>query len=418
MTEELPGSGTTYDDAWLVVGGRTGFGELMGSLSAISATDMAIAIARRVLDKSPVAREAIDLLIAANLSPSDFDSFYLPRHVGLYAGLKEEAPAILVQRLCGSGFETLVTAADYLKLGKARAILCVGAEAMSRNPVASFTMRGGFRLGQVDFRDFLWEALYDPAPDLPMGGTAENLARKYGITREDADQFAARSFAQAIQAQEDGFFDEEIFPLTNETFSREGLTPRKLRLPKGMDSFAKDEHVRPTSLETLAKLPPVFAKDGVQTAGNSSGIVDGAAAAVVATEDLAKASGAKPLARILAGVAVGVPAHIMGIGPAPAIRKLLALSGLSLSDIDRIEINEAFSAQYIAVERELGLDRDKVNVNGGATAIGHPLAATGLRCTITLARELKRRNLRYGIASACVGGGQGSAVLIENPEAA
>ena len=415
--ETLPGSGISYDDIWLADGCRSGFGALNGSLSKVSATDLGIAVARKLFERGAFSPEGVDMTIAANLSPTDFDAIYLPRHIALYAGVPEPAPAIMVQRLCGSGFETLITAADYIKLGKATASLCVGTEVMSRNPIASFTARNGFKLGKVDFKDYLWEAFFDPAPGIPMGGTAENLARQYQITREDADGYAARSFEQASNAHKAGLFADEIVALETGRFEQDGLKPRHLKLPRKKTRFAEDEHVRPTDMETLRSLPPVFAKDGVQTAGNSSGIVDGAAAALVVSGDRLNGSDTKPLARIVAGAAVGVPAEIMGIGPAPAIRKLLDIAGLSLGDIGRIEINEAFAAQYIAVERELGLDRERVNVNGGATAIGHPLAATGLRCTITLARELNRSGERYGVAAACVGGGQGSALLIENPDA-
>ncbi len=412
MSDQLPGSGTTYDDVYLIDGVRTGFGEVNGTLRDISATDLGIAVGRGVLARAEMPAEQVDMVIATNLSPSDFDSYYLPRHIGLYSGVRTEVPCIMVHRLCGSGFETLAQAADYIKLGKAETALCVGTESMSRNPIAAFTHRGGFALGQVDFRDFLWEALHDTCPDIAMGNTAENLAMKYQITRDEVDDYAYRSFGAALGATEDGFLAGEIEPLTSQSFEREGYKPRKLRLPRKVEQFAEDEHVKPTSRETLSKLRPVFG--GVQTAANSSGIVDGAAAAVVSKGT----NGHAPLARIVATASVGVPPEIMGIGPAPAIRKVLELAGLRLDDVDRFDINEAFGAQYLAVEKELGLDRDKANVNGGAIALGHPLAATGLRCTMTVSRELKRRGLKYGIGSACCGGGQGVAVLVENPEAA
>jgi acetyl-CoA C-acetyltransferase len=410
----LPGAGTLYKDVVLVDGARTGFGEVCGSLSTVSATDLGIAAARGLLARGTAAAGALDLVVAASLAPTDFDSYYLPRHVGLYAGLRQEAPAIFVHRLCGSGFETIAHAADAITLGRAEAVLCVGAESMSRNPVAAFTHRTGFRMGQVEFKDFLWEALTDSAPEIAMGHTAENLAVRYGVTRAEADDFAAQSFARAARARDEGFHAGEIVALENGDFELAGYRTRPLRLPRGVRSFAADEHIRDTPRAVLAGLKPVFRRDGVQTAGNSSGIVDGGAAAVVAR---AGALDTRPLARVVVASAVGVPPEIMGIGPAPAIRKVLAVAGLDLGRIDRFEINEAFAAQYLAVEKELGLERDKANVNGGAVAIGHPLAATGLRCTVTLARELKRRRLRYGIASACCGGGQGVALLIENPDA-
>ncbi len=409
----LAGSGITYDETYIVDGARTGFGAFNGTLKAASATDLGIAATKGLFARGALDAGAIDMVIGSSLAHSDHDAYYLPRHVGLYSGVNADAPAIYVHRLCGSGFEVLAQAADYVKLGKSKAALCVGTESMSRNPICSFTARNGSKLGQVDFKDFLWESLTDTAPDIGMGTTAENLAAKYQVTREEADTFAERSFGAAARAADEGYFDDEIVPLASAKFELDGYKTRGIKLPRGAGTFANDEHVRPVTTEGLAKLPAVFG--GVQTAGNSSGIVDGAAAAIVAHGD--QLNGTQPLARIVAATSVGVPPEIMGIGPAPAIRKLLDIAGLELSDIDRFEINEAFAAQYIAVERELGLDRDRVNVNGGATAIGHPLAATGLRCTITCARELKRSGLRWGIASACCGGGQGSAVLIENPDA-
>jgi acetyl-CoA C-acetyltransferase len=307
----------------------------------------------------------------------------------------------------------LIQAADVVTHKQIGLTLCVGAESMSRNPVASYTMRGGFRMGAVDFKDFLLEALRDPAANVSMGDTAENLARTYQITRPEVDAYAARSFALAVAAQRSGFLAGEIAPVKTETFEREGLAPRALKL-KGVDELAADTHVRPSAVETLAAIRPSFG--GVQTGGNSSAIVDGAAAALVASSDYANSRGKAALARILAGASVGVPPDVMGIGPVPAIKAVIARAGLTLKDVDRFEINEAFGAQVMACARELGIDEAKLNVNGGAIAIGHPLGATGVRLALTLARELKRAQLRYGIASACIGGGQGIALLIENPE--
>jgi acetyl-CoA C-acetyltransferase len=289
----------------------------------------------------------------------------------------------------------------------------VGAESMSRNPIASYTMRG-FRMGAVDFKDFLWEALRDPAADATMGDTAENLARQYQITRAQVDAYAARSFERAMAAQQSGFLAGEIAPVKSETFEREGFGPRAFKL-KGEKELALDTHIRPSPVEVLAKIPPAFG--GVQTGGNSSAIVDGAAAALVASSDYATQSGKSALARIVAGATVGVPPEIMGIGPVPAIKAVLERAGYKLADIDRFEINEAFGAQVMACARELGIDEAKLNVNGGAIAIGHPLGATGVRLALTLARELKRARARLGIAAACIGGGQGIALLIENPAA-
>jgi acetyl-CoA C-acetyltransferase len=286
---------------------------------------------------------------------------------------------------------------------------------MSRNPIAAYTHRGGFRMGQVEFKDFLWEALMDGSANVTMGDTAENLARQYQITRGEVDAFAARSFARAMKAKESGFLAGEITPVRTEEFAREGYNARGIKLARDTKEVDHDTHVRPSDVAALAKIRPAFG--GVQTGGNSSAIVDGAAAALVASKGYADKNGKAPIARLVAGAAAGVPPEIMGIGPVPAIQAVLDKAGLKLSDVDRFEINEAFGAQVMACARALDLDEDKLNVNGGAIAIGHPLGATGVRLSVTLARELQRSGLRYGIASACIGGGQGIALLIENPQA-
>jgi acetyl-CoA C-acetyltransferase len=267
-------------------------------------------------------------------------------------------------------------------------------------------------MGQVEFKDFLWEALLDPSCGVTMGGTAENLATQYRIARGEVDAYAERSFTRALKARERGFFDDEIVAVASETFASPGRKDRGITLDRKIEALREDSHPRPTSVEILGKIRPAFG--GVQTGGNSSAVVDGAAGAIVVSGAYLKRTGRAPLARLIGAVAVGCPPAIMGIGPAPAIRALLARTDLRLADIDRIEINEAFGAQVIACIRELGLDEAKLNVNGGAIAIGHPLGATGLRLTLTLARELQQAGLRYGIASACIGGGQGIAMLIEN----
>jgi acetyl-CoA C-acetyltransferase len=406
-----------YDDAWLVGGVRTPFADFNGALRDVSATDLGIKAAREALKATQVSPDDIDAVVAASVAQTSFDAFFLARHIGLYSGLPIGVPALLVQRLCTSGFEAILQAADQLQLGKSHAVLCVGTESMSRNPIAAYSHRGGFRMGQVEFKDFLWEATLDTAPKSRMGDTAEELAKRYQITREDTDAFAAASFARALAAREANFFDGEIVPIASEAFARDGYETREIRLPRAVKSLGGDDHPRPTPLDALQALRPAF--KGVQTGGNSSAIVDGAAAVIVAdSKGSRRGAGRQPMARIVAGAAVGVPPEIMGIGPAPAIRAVLAKVGLQLADVARFEINEAFGAQYLAVERELGLDRERVNVNGGAIAIGHPLGATGVRCTLTLARELARCKGRYGIASACAGGGQGVAILIENMAAA
>jgi acetyl-CoA C-acetyltransferase len=405
----------SFADAYLLAGARTPFAEYNGALAHVSPTDLGIKAARAVLAGAAVEPADVGTVIAGNMAQASFDAYMLPRHIGLYAGVPIEVPAHLVQRVCGTGIEALWQAADAVSLGRTELALCVGSESMSRNPIAAYTHRGGFRLGHVEFKDFLWESLRDPAANVTMGDTAENLARQYQITRGEVDAFAARSFERAVAAQENGFLAGEIAAIQDETFERAGYAPRNVRLKGETKSLSTDTHVRPSPVEILAKIKPAFG--GVQTGGNSSGIVDGAAAALIASSGYIATGATTPLARICVAATVGVPPEIMGIGPVPAIKAVLAHAGLALADIDRFEINEAFGAQVIACARELGLDDDKLNVNGGSIAIGHPLGATGVRLAITLARELKRAALRYGIASACIGGGQGIALLIENPTA-
>jgi len=401
-----------WQDAWLIDGIRTPFVDFAQALALVSPIDLAIKVARAVFARSQLPPQDVGTVIAGSMAQASFDAFLLPRHAGIYSGVPIEVPAHLVQRICGTGMEVIAQAADCLALGRAELALCVGAESMSRNPIAAYTLRTGFRMGQAEFKDFLWEALLDTAVDVTMGGTAEILAKRFGITRAEVDGFAARSFQRALAAQASGFLAGEIVPLQSETFEREGFRPRGLKLKGQEGPLAQDTHVRPSPVEALAKIKPAFG--GVQTGGNSSGVVDGAAAVLVGTADYARRRGKKPLARLRAAATVGVPPDIMGIGPVPAIRAVLAAAGLELGDVDRIEINEAFGAQTLACVRELKLDESKLNVNGGAIAIGHPLGATGVRLTLTVARELERSGLRYGIASACIGGGQGIAVLVEN----
>jgi acetyl-CoA C-acetyltransferase len=404
-----------YDDIFLLDGVRTPFVEYNTALGLVSPTDLGIKVAREIFRRSGVPPADVDIVVAGNMAQASFDAYLLPRHIALYSGVPVEVPAHLVQRVCGTGIEAILQAADNIKLAKADLALVVGTESMSRNPIAAYTHRGGFRMGEVEFKDFLSEALLDPCPNETMGGTAEKLAKQYGITREDVDQFAAESFARAIAAQESCFLSGEIAALTSEVFELSGYSSRGIKLPRGIEKLSQDTHIRPSSLEVLSRLKPAFG--GVQTGGNSSGIVDGAAAALVASSEYVKQHQKEPLARVVAGTVVGVRPEIMGIGPVPAIQSLLDLAGLRVPQIDRFEINEAFGAQVLACQRELGLDRNKLNVNGGAIAIGHPLGATGVRLAVTLARELKRSNVRYGVAAACIGGGQGIALLVENPSA-
>jgi acetyl-CoA C-acetyltransferase len=410
------GVGAAWRDAWLLDGCRTPFVDYTGALSQVSPIDLGIKVAREALARAEVAPAAIGTVIAGSVAQASFDAYMLPRHIGLYAGVAQEVPAHLVQRVCGTGIEALMQAADAVTHKGVNAALCVGTESMSRNPVAAYTHRNGFRMGQVEFKDFLWEALLDPAPGLTMGGTAENLAKRYQIGREAVDDFAARSFARAVRAQEDGFLGGEIVPVTTETFLLEGYANREIKLDRTVRSVDRDTHVRHSPAEALARIRPAFG--GVQTGGNSSGVVDGAAAGIVVSGAWMRGEDRAPLARLVAGVAVGCAPEVMGIGPVPAIRSLLERTGLRLADIDLVEINEAFAAQVMACAHELGLDEERLNIHGGAIAIGHPLAATGMRLAVTLARSLRRLGLRRGIASACIGGGQGIALLIENPEKA
>jgi acetyl-CoA C-acetyltransferase len=400
----------TWSDAWLLAGVRTPFVDYTQVFSLVSPIDLGIKVAREVFARSGVPAVDVGTVIAGSVAQASFDAFLLPRHVGLYSGVPTTVPAHLVQRVCGTGIEAISQAADAVALGRAALALCVGAESMSRNPIASYTHRTGFRLGQVEFKDFLWEALLDPACDATMGATAENLARQYDIRRPEVDAFAARSFERAQQAQASGFLAGEICPVRSEAFEVNGLKARGIKL-RGDAVAAADTHIRLSSIEALARIRPAFG--GVQTGGNSSAIVDGAAAVLVGSADYARRREMKPLARLVAAVAVGVPADIMGIGPVTAIRALLQATGLALQDIGAIEINEAFGAQVLACVRELGLDESRLNANGGAIAIGHPLGATGIRLVLTLARHMDRAQLRYGIASACIGGGQGIAILLE-----
>ena len=412
-----------FDDVWMLDGVRTPMVDYLGAFADANPIDLGIKAAREVLSRSGVAADSIDSVIAGNMAPGGFDQFYVARHIGLYAGVPLEVPAIMVQRICGTGFELFRQAAEQIGSGAVQRALVVGTESMTRNPIAAFEHRQGFRLGVAPaFKDYMWEALTDPAAAVSMIVTAENLAKKYGITREEVDAFAALSFERAVAAQASGWLAGEIVPVQkSETFELAGYKPRRLRLSGKAEVADRDTHPRISPAEVLGKLRAVF-DGGVQTGGNSSALTDAAAAALVVSGQAmcqwSDSTGRKPLGRVAAAAAVGVPPEIMGIGPAPAIRLLLERTGLKLADIARFEINEAQGAQTLAVQRELGLDIDRLNVHGGAIALGHPLAATGVRLTVTVARQLKAAGARWGISSACVGGGQGIALLIENPEAA
>ncbi len=409
-----------FQDIHVLDGVRTPQVDYNAAFADANPIDLGIKAARSVLARAGVAATDVDSVVAGNMAPGGFDQFYVPRHIGLYAGVPLEVPSLMVQRICGTGFELFRQAGEQITVGAASTVLLVGTESMTRNPIAAFDHRQGFRLGApVNFKDFMWEALTDPAASISMIRTAENLAQRYGIVRADVDAFAALSFSRAVAAQQDGWFDDEIVEVRNEVFELAGYQPRRLRLAGKLEVADRDTHPRPTAVDVLARLRTVF-PDGVQTGGNSSALTDAAAAAVVAsgtvTRKWMQETGRTPLGRLAAAAVVGVPPEIMGIGPVAAIRLLIERTGVPLADIARLEINEAQGAQALAVQRELAIDPGRMNVFGGAIALGHPLAATGVRLTITVARQLKAIGARWGVASACVGGGQGIALLIENTE--
>jgi acetyl-CoA acyltransferase 2 len=388
-------------DVFILGGKRTAMGEYVGALKNISAIDLGAIAAKGALDANGVAPEEIDHTVIGNALQTSGDAIYGARHVALKAGVPFERPALTVNRLCGSGIQSIISGAQMIQLGEAQTALVGGMESMSQAPHVIRGARSGFPLGGGKLEDSLMVALLDTYCNTPMAGTAENLARKFKITREEQDEYAFRSQQEAKRAQDAGFFAEEIVPV-------------EIKSRKSTVVFDADDHLRSeTTLEGLAKLRPAFAQDGFVTAGNASGIVDGAAALIICGEDYVKRQDAKPIGRIVSWAYAGVEPEIMGIGPVPATREALDKAGLKLSDIDLVEVNEAFAAQYLAVEKELGLDRCRTNVNGGAIALGHPLGATGTRLVITLLHELQRRSVRYGLATACIGGGQGIAMIVE-----
>jgi len=388
-------------DVVIVAAARTPMARYTGVFSEVSAIDLGAHAAKAAVERSGADPGEVDHVVFGNVLQSSSDAIYGARHVGLKAGLKVETPAVTINRLCGSGIEAIAQGAQRLLLGEANLVVAGGMENMTQAPFVIRGARTGLKLGGGVLEDFLFVGLTDSYCGLPMAVTAEKLAAQTGITRMDADAYALRSQQAADAAAKAGVFKEEIVPVD-------------VKQGKKSILVTEDDHRRPeTTMETLAKLPPSFQKDGIVTAGNASGIVDGAAAVVVTREKTAKERGLKPLGRIISWAAVGVDPSIMGIGPVPSTRKALQLAGLKLEQIDRIEVNEAFAAQYLAVEKELGLQRDKTNVNGGAIALGHPLAASGTRLVLTLLNELRRKGLKYGLATACIGGGQGIAMIVE-----
>jgi acetyl-CoA acetyltransferase family protein len=388
-------------DIYILGGARTPMGEYTGRLKDFSALDRGAIAARAALERTGVRPEAVDHVVFGNVLQTSSDAVYGARHVGLKAGLPVEVPALTVNRLCGSGIQAAISGGQMIRLDEAGVVLTGGMESMSQAPHVIRGLRSGLRLGQGQLEDSLWSALLDTHCGCTMAGTAENCAAKYGISREEQDRYAIRSQQLADKAWKECRLKDEVVPV-------------EIKTRKGVEVFAQDDHMRPDStIEGLAKLPAAFSKNGCVTAGNASGIVDGGAALLLASERGLKEHGLTPLARLTHWASVGVEPTLMGMGPVPAARMVLQKAGLTLDDIDLIEVNEAFAAQYLSVEKELGLDREKVNVNGGAIALGHPLGMTGTRLLLTLTLELRRRRAKRGLATACIGGGQGIAAIVE-----
>ena len=392
---------TADDDVVILGGARTPFGAFGGALKDLGAVELGVLAARGALERSRLDPARVDHVVFGNVIQGTGEVAYLARHVGLKAGCPVDTPALTVNRLCGSGLQAIVSAAQLVRLGEASAVLAGGTESMSGQPHVIRGARWGLKFRAGNLEDNLWLALVDPYNRLPMAATAENLARRYTVSRKEQDDYAYRSHMAAAAARARGVFAEEIVPVPVTVRGRTTVV-------------SQDEHIKPdTTVEKLTALPGAFAEDGTVTAGNASGINDGAAAVVVATGRVAKELPLPPLGRILAWGVAGVDPDVMGIGPVPASAQALARAGLGVRDMDLVEINEAFAAQYLAVERELGLDREKTNVNGGAIALGHPVGASGARLVLTLLGELRRRTQRYGLASRCIGGGQGIAAVFE-----
>ena len=389
-------------DAVILQGARTPMARYMGAFDSVSALELGALASKEAIRRSGADPDEFDHVVFGNVMQTSADALYGARHVGLKAGLPIETPAVTVNRLCGSGMESISQAAQRILLGDAKLVLAGGTENMSQCPHVIRGARTGFKLGEGKLEDSLMSGLYDTYCGFSMSETAENLAAEQGITRKASDEYSLHSQQLAEKAFQAGFFKEEIVPV-------------EVKKGKKTVMISDDDHRRPeTTMEALESLKPAFRKDGLVTAGNASGIVDGAAAVVMTHAKIAKERGWKPLGRIVSWATAGVPPQIMGIGPVPAIQKALALAQMKLDQLDLIEVNEAFAAQYLAVEKVLGINRDKANVNGGAIALGHPLAATGTRLVITLLNALKQRGGKYGVASACIGGGQGIAVIVES----
>jgi acetyl-CoA C-acetyltransferase/acetyl-CoA acyltransferase 2 len=392
----------TPQEIVFVAGRRTPFGTFGGTLKDLTATDLAVHAAGAALRDAGLPPAEIGHVVVGNVLQTSADAIYLARHVGLRVGVPVETPALIVNRLCGSGFEAVVQGAFQIATGQAEAVLVGGTESMSQAPYVLRGGRFGVPLGKTPaIEDALWTALTDTQARMPMALTAEKLAEQYRITQDEVDEFSVLSQRRTAEAQAAGRFKDEIAPVEIET-------------RKGKVTFDKDEHPRPeTTVEGLRKLPRIFKKDGVIHAGAASGVADGAAMMVVMTRAAADRRGLAPLARLVNWGVAGVDPTVMGIGPAPAFRNAMARAEAKLSDFDLFEVNEAFAPQYLAVEKELGLPRDRTNVDGGAIAVGHPLGASGARLTLHTIRALRQRGGRFGLAGACIGGGQGIAVIVE-----
>ena len=398
----MMGIARALKDVFVVSGKRTPVGSYGGKLVKHSATELHEITIRAALTSADVNPELVDSVYVGNAFQATGDHGYISRSSALKAGIPENVPALTVNRLCASGFQAVLSASQEIELGGAEICVSGGTENMSMMTHVAEGYRFGVPLGtSIVLQDALWNGLTDPHSNTPMGMTGENVAEKYNVSRKDSDEQALTSQTRFKAAQDAGYFNEEITPVTLQTKKGEVL----------MDC---DEHPRSVTAESLAKLPAVFKKNGVITAGNASGICDGAATIILASGEACKKHNLNPLARLAGYSYTGVDPQIMGIGPVPSVKDLLAKTGKSLNDIDLFEMNEAFACQLLAVQRELGLDPDKVNIDGGAVAIGHPVGATGIRIMAHLIYAMRREGLRYGISSGCVGGGQGMAFLLEN----
>ena len=388
------------NDVVLLEGARTAFTEFGGSFKDVSAIDLGVIASKAALNRAGINPEEVDQVVMGNVIQSSGDAVFLGRHIGLKSGIPQTTPGLTVNRLCGSGVQAIVSAAQSIRLGESQLALAGGSENMSQIPHVIRGARWGIPLGQAPMDDYLWESLYDPYGDCTMSLTAENIAAEYGITRESCDEFAIRSNERALAAIENGYFGKEITPVT-------------IKARKGEVSIDRDEHPRVSSYEKISKLKARFKENGVVTAANASGINDGAATVILASSDYAEKNNLKPLARLVSYGISGVDPKLMGLGPVSAIRQALSKANMNIKDLDLVEINEAFAAQYLGCQQLLDFDPEIGNVNGGAVALGHPLGASGARISLSLIYELQRRGKKYGVSSLCIGGGQGIAAIWE-----